>query len=215
MNNKIKVFRILITIGLLIGAVGGLFIARRFLWPKTSILKMVDVRGNKITVKLITDNFSENEPLIRAVFEALYKKNPAVFNDAIKQFKTIDALTTFAIKTERDEFVAKKQNFYFVHALIDKKPVGYLSFEVQPDKTVFMRELMIDPAYQGMGIGKLLTHTIFDIRPDVTKITLITGRSNSDALGFYKHLGFVEGPIPQTWADPKSWVGMEFTKVKN
>jgi len=175
----------------------------------------VDVRGHKITIKLITDNFSEHEPLFRAVYTALNEKHPKVFEEAIKQLKTLDAVLASAFEYEKKEFEAKEPNSYFVHAVIDKKPVGFLSFAVQPDGLVLMRNLAVDPAYQGMGIGKQLTNTIFDIKPKVTKITLLVHRANLTAIDMYKHLGFYEIPItPQKEfkPDPKDWMELEFTK---
>ena len=65
-----------------------------------------------------------------------------------------------------------------------------------------------------MGVGKELTATVFKIRPDISKATLLVSRSNLPAIGFYKHLGFVEkmpDTIPEGF-DKSAWMGMELLK---
>jgi len=90
-----------------------------------------------------------------------------------------------------------------------------LSFEVQLDGSIYARQMIVAPEYQGMGIAKHLASTIFMLRPEVTKITLITHRANSTAVNMYKSHGCVEIPIPprsQSWADPTAWIALKFTR---
>lgn len=170
--------------------------------------------GQSIIIKPITDNFSCHEELFHDVYTALYAKHPHTMDDAIKQFSTIDALIAFSYAYEQKEFEAQKPNSCFVHAILDGKPIGYVSFDVQPDGSIYARNLMVASAYQGMGFAKRLVQTIFMLRPHATKINLITGRANVTAVNMYKSHGCVEIPIPptQAWADPASWIALEYTR---
>lgn len=195
----------------------GAFGMCRFVRCNKSVLNTIhDDRSNRtIIIKRITGNFVENEPAFRASTLKLFKDHPQVMEGAFAYFPTIDAIVKASFEYEQKEFDAQKSSAYFIQALVDGKPVGYVSFDMQPNGSAYMRQLTVDPACQGMGIGKYLTFAIFTIRPEVTKITLNTNRYDISAIGFYKHIGFVEGPIiPQKDFNPDSklWLGLEFTK---
>ena len=207
--NKTKV--LIITVIFITGSVFGIFAMQH----DTPILDTMCTRsGQAVIIKPIVDNFSEHEPLFRVVYAGLYAQYPSVMVDRIKQFSSINVIARLAYEQDKKEFDAHEPTAYFIHAIIDGKPVGYLSFTLQPDGSVYADKLLIDPAYQGMGIAKHLANAIFILVPQATKVNLITHRSNLMAVNMYKQHGCVEIPIPatQAWADPKSWVGLEFTR---
>ena len=197
----------------------GTFGVYRFVSCNKPVLNTIyDARSNRtIIIKRITDNFVENEPGFRASILKLFKDHPKVMEGAFAYFPTIDAIVKSSFEYEQKEFDAQKPGAYFIHALVDGKPVGYVSFDIQPNGSAYMRQLTVDTACQGMGIGKYLAFSIFTIRPEITKITLNTNRYDVSAVGFYKHIGFAEGPLtPQKDfnPDPKLWLGLEFTKSR-
>ena len=74
--------------------------------------------------------------------------------------------------------------------------VGYISFDVrQAPEEVVIRLLCVKPSMQGRGIGRSLVQSVDQIVPRVRKVTLITRRSNTSAIQFYKKLGFQEVPF--------------------
>jgi|GEM_PF-5429905 len=170
--------------------------------------------GQTVIVKPIVNDFDTLEPLFQAVYAGLYTQHPSVMADRIKQFSSINVIAQLAYEQDKKEFDTHESTAYFVQAILDEKPIGYLSFYTQSDGSVYADKLLIDPAYQRMGISKRLVSTIFILRPEATKITLITHRANSTAVNMYKSHGCVEIPIPpdQAWADPTLWIGLEFTK---
>lgn len=81
----------------------------------------------------------------------------------------------------------------WIVAKIDDEIVGYASFntEESPDE-IYLELLCVKPTYQGQGIGKSLLYSIFQIEDNVKKLSLVTRRVNTSAIGFYKKLGFEE-----------------------
>lgn len=211
--SRIKVLSTTIVLIILVIALFGMYRCEKH---DTAVLQTVcnNRSGHTIVIKLITNNFNENEPAFCATILALYAKHPHVMDGALEQFKTIDTIASVSFEYEKKEFDAKKSGAYFVQALVDTKPIGYMSFKIQPDGSAYMRQLTVDPAAQGMGIGKLLVHSIFIVRPELQKIALTTNRANISAIGFYKHLGFTEGALISEGfdPDPKVWIGLEFIK---
>ncbi len=84
----------------------------------------------------------------------------------------------------------------FFVAFDGKRPVGFIV--VQPDcrfqgeQIPEIHELVVDPAYQGRGIGKLLMETALNHLKEkgFTKVALWVGEKNEDARRFYERLGF-------------------------
>jgi len=80
-----------------------------------------------------------------------------------------------------------------VRWLVAKKEdeiVGYVSFnfEKAPEE-VFLQLLCVKPLEQKQGIGTHLVNSVLQIER-VCKVSLVTRRSNSSAIAFYKKLGF-------------------------
>jgi len=177
--------------------------------------KIYDKNGKPVIIEqIMSGNLMENYAVFHKAFTELYADHPKVMEQALENFKSLDEFLKFAFEEwERKNFEAKKPNNYFVRAAKEGKPIGYMSFEVKNNKA-FIRNLAIDPACKGMGIGKELTAAVFKIRPDISKATLLVSRSNLPAIGFYKHLGFVEkipDPMPEFF-DSSTWMGMEMTQ---
>ncbi len=84
----------------------------------------------------------------------------------------------------------------FFVAFDQEKPVGFIV--VQPDcryqgeKIPEIHELVVDPAYQGLGIGKRLMQEALNFltKRGYQKVALWVGEKNEDARRFYERLGF-------------------------
>jgi ribosomal protein S18 acetylase RimI-like enzyme len=81
----------------------------------------------------------------------------------------------------------------WIVAKTDDEIVGYASFNIQESPhEIYLQLLCVKPAYQGQGVGKSLLYSIFQIESKVKKLSMITRRINTSAIGFYKKLGFEE-----------------------
>lgn len=82
--------------------------------------------------------------------------------------------------------------------------------------------IVVDPGFQGKGIGKMIFQTLLDTvakeRKDILRIELIARESNRRAIQFYQQIGFIvegrferriksatgefEADIPMVWFNP-------------
>lgn len=68
--------------------------------------------------------------------------------------------------------------------------VGSVSYEIKPEGTVYLSGLVIDPAYQGRGLGRTALEQVLEEVKDAPKIELLTHPDNTKAVGLYQSLGF-------------------------
>lgn len=88
--------------------------------------------------------------------------------------------------------------------------VGYQIYDDDPQGTVHLEPLAVIPHAQNRGLGKLLTASIFNLLPTVTRITLSVESENELAVKAYQAWGFAE--YEYTPPDNKD---MEYLKSKS
>lgn len=68
------------------------------------------------------------------------------------------------------------------------------------DPELYVGELVVDPQYEGRGVGRALIDAVVDHarHEGLTTITLDTGAANNNARAFYKRLGFDEEDVKLT-----------------
>lgn len=72
----------------------------------------------------------------------------------------------------------------------DEKAVGYVSYEMKSEKHAYLSDLVIDPEYQGQGLGrKALTRVLQELE-HIERIDLTAHPENKVALQLYLSLGF-------------------------
>ncbi|MFA5747280.1 MAG: GNAT family N-acetyltransferase [Candidatus Paceibacterota bacterium] len=81
-----------------------------------------------------------------------------------------------------------KNTVYFIEK--DGETVGNISYEIKESKTAYISGLMVDPRFQGQGIGKQAMAMIIEELKDMEKIELVTHPRNTKALMMYLPLGF-------------------------
>jgi len=70
--------------------------------------------------------------------------------------------------------------------------VGSISYEKKGDSWMHISGLVVDPGFQGKGIGReALTQLLVELK-GVKRIDLVTHPDNAKALKLYKSFGFVE-----------------------
>lgn len=81
---------------------------------------------------------------------------------------------------------------FFATAKKCSRVVGFVIFEIREFRNAYVTPLVVHPSMQGSGLGKELIFSILRRMPDLRRISLITMRSNDNAINFYRHIGFTE-----------------------
>ena len=69
--------------------------------------------------------------------------------------------------------------------------VGMVSYVTEPDQSVYISGLAVDPACHGRGIGReAMTHVLAEVQ-GAPRVYLLTHPENVAAVGLYTSLGFV------------------------
>ena len=93
--------------------------------------------------------------------------------------------------------------------------VGWIIFQPEPREknSVYIKDLVVKPGFQRMGIGR---HLIFSLKkiptlfPNTENIFAVFRRINHKARAFYKKYGFHESSYTQEGYDPDKFVGFEW-----
>ena len=70
------------------------------------------------------------------------------------------------------------------------KTVGHINFRIKDDGSAHVGGFVIDPKYQGKGIGRQAMELILKMAKDAPKIDLVTHPDNIKAVSLYRSLGF-------------------------
>ncbi|MFK0254729.1 GNAT family N-acetyltransferase [Streptomyces sp. NPDC090445] len=77
---------------------------------------------------------------------------------------------------------------------------GFLAWEREPDGSVCVDRLCVDPAWFRRGVASLLLRALLAEVPADRPVTVSTGAANSPAVALYERFGFVRGadfsPVP-------------------
>lgn len=80
--------------------------------------------------------------------------------------------------------------------------VGYISYEVKSPERVYISGLVINPTFQGRGIGKNALQFVLEKYADAKRIDLVTHPENHAARALYESLGFqIEKRVEDYWGD--------------
>ena len=184
-------------------------------------------------------SYGENEPqiincfvdkdgeniLIEQIFCGDLKEEKEIFVAAFtERYKNLTLeLLGLASEEERNKFMndafddepksLSGGKIYFLRARCDEKILGFVSFELEEENTIYIREFAVLPHKWRKGIGAALTKSIFIVVPTVRKVVGITRRLNQDAIDCYIKLGahFCDYSHPAyQWYDPEKYVGLEY-----
>ncbi|MBK0053739.1 acetyltransferase [Stenotrophomonas sp. S39] len=103
--------------------------------------------------------------------------------------RSVDATHDFLSADDRQAIDAKVAGFLpqaplLVAADAQDRPLGFMLVDGS-----HMEALFIDPAARGSGVGRLLLQHALAEHP---QLTTDVNAQNAQAVGFYRHLGFVE-----------------------
>lgn len=95
-----------------------------------------------------------------------------------------------AILTEEEAKEEFKNNLIFLIKL-DDIVVGSIAYETKSPDHVYISGLVVEPKYQGRGIGRAALTMLIDKFADIKRVDLVTHPQNTPALLIYLSLGFV------------------------
>ncbi len=93
------------------------------------------------------------------------------------------------------DLVHSKRETYL--AIIDEKPVGYLTFYfLEISNEVFIEDLFLIEKARNLGLGKKLMEIPFNLAKELkANVKLEVYKWNDDAIKFYENIGFEEDSI--------------------
>lgn len=168
--------------------------------------------GDRIRLAFPKENLDEEKGVFIRSFTSAYKDNQTIIND-IKNILKIDLSTSLdtSFKKEENDFISNKSDVVFITAKNEEgQTLGFVSFDREKNG-IYIRRLAIDPEFSGKGLGKLLVFSILNIWDKSTKIQLVTRRANTNALNFYKKIGFDLSNFEHPGVDPKIYCGLELS----
>jgi [ribosomal protein S18]-alanine N-acetyltransferase len=113
-------------------------------------------------------------------------RNPKTYPRSSTENEALDELTSSQV------FFIKK----------DGKVVGNIGYQMQSEDHAEITGLMVDPRYQGQGIGREALTAVLDKLKRIKRIDLVTHPENEQALSLYESNGFhVESRVENYYGD--------------
>lgn len=151
-------------------------------------------------------DLQQEETIFLKAFLNAYKDIPL---DVLK-VKDVTAFLQEAFNDERADFNNPEKEILWVVAKENNKAIGFATFEKTDNAgEVYIRQLAVDPAFQGGGVAKKMVMAILERLPEAKKLVVSTRKINIGACSFYKKLGFSETERPHDGLSPERYVGFE------
>ncbi len=147
----------------------------------------------------------------RQVFLKAFKKAYELLTLEQLGVDNLDAFLNGVFDDEVNDLANKALKVCFVTARKKGKVVGFASFNLEGNDTIYVRLMAVDQDYWRQGIGKALIFKAREVIPQARKYILMTRQVNTTAIEFYKKLGFKETTYLHAGLDPKKYVGYEYT----
>lgn len=169
-----------------------LYVPGLFLVLVTVVFSGFSTNLNKFSTKnqtiilqaCIEDDLIGAEDIFVKSFAQAYKISSENFDGFSKRAKEV-------FNKEFLSFNESTKKINWINAKKYDVVVGFIVFEnTEKPHEVYIRQMAVDPALWGNGIGTMLIGTIFETLPDTNKIVLVTRKTNTIAQSFYTKLGF-------------------------
>ncbi len=155
----------------------------------TRTFKFNDNFGKDVVCSFVDRNDDTQRELSEKDMDLYEKTTSFAFKDAPLAMRP--SREDLALPRVFNKFLACK-NVNYLRVTRNARLIGLLVFSfLDNNRTLYIQELAIDPAFHKSGIGKrlILAPAIF-LNHQVGSIILQTYKLNSNALAFYGHLGF-------------------------
>jgi len=102
----------------------------------------------------------------------------------------VTGLKTYSVTTDSEELASniQKETIYFIKS--EGAVAGDVAYEMKSEKEAYLSDLVIDPAYQGRGLGREALTLVLQELEEVERISLVTHPDNQNALALYLSFGF-------------------------
>ena len=123
-----------------------------------------------------------------------YKSLPLSRIDSDIHGESEDALADWLKRLfAKDQVIALQNAYVFTLVYKDGQLLGYTLHHVLAQSSIIhIHHFVVDPNFQGQGIGKTLLSAVIRNHPEIESIVLTTRILNAPAREFYKHQGFYE-----------------------
>lgn len=142
--------------------------------------------NNILVLPIISDNLSAE----RELFIKFQKSGFDGIGIAKEAGQFFFAMDLEAFNKDCDDYNAHSENVYFFNAIFDNKLVGYISFEVQENRAVNIRQIAIDPEMYDDSLVKELLFALFQDIPQVRYITCALRTPHKEVMSVFYELGF-------------------------
>lgn len=116
--------------------------------------------------------------------------------------KSVRNPKTYPSSANEEEALAELTNTQVYFIKKEDHVVGNISYEMNAEDHAEITGLMVDPHYQGQGIGREALTAILDKLKGVKRIDLVTHPENEQALPLYQSLGFhIESRVEDYYGD--------------
>jgi len=158
--------------------------------PSGEILTLKDIEFS-------TDDFALDMSLaLEAFFQAFKNQAPEILERHFGPDRNIQAFFSNLI-TEDDIAPFRAGQLIWVRAFLADQLVGWMTIApkfISPENS-YLSTLVVDPAFQKRGIGKVMIESIATHwLPETKEIDLVVRRINETAITFYLRLGFSWAP---------------------
>ncbi len=180
-----------------------------FAWLPVQASQMETKNKEQVALEWVTSGTLAEE---RKVFMSAFKMAYTGFSLETLKIKSLDGFLTAVFDEEVADVNDKSKKVYFVTARKAGKVVGFAAFdETKNPHEVYIRQLAVDPASWGSGIGKDLIFSILQKLPSTKKFVVMTRKVNQIARKFYLKVGFTVCNFLHEGLDPERYIGYEYT----
>lgn len=127
----------------------------------------------------------------------------------VKEYNILRQSVKWVSLNEKQAQTGINNTFYLVCARYNSEAVGMARVISDGGYVVYIADVIVNPDYQGMSIGKLMMKDIISFIRDnlvVNGPVMVNLMSAKDKEGFYKKLGFVTRPNEETGAGMFQWL---------
>lgn len=168
---------------------------------------LINCKGKQIKLFSPNGKLNAEKKVFIDSFSEAYKDIPL---DVLK-VESLPKFLNAAFEDEENDFASKKANSLFISAKDENaRVVGFVSFDNNSDH-VYIRNLAVDPEFQGCGLGKALVFCVLNEFKNCRCLKLMTRRANSRARLFYTKIGFIESAYIHQGIPPERYIGYEYS----
>ncbi len=104
--------------------------------------------------------------------------------------KKVSELKTYSAMLEESEWVEEIRKGKVFLIMLDGQVIGNISYQEKEPRHIYISGFLVDPSFQGRGIGREALRLVLEKMSDAKRIDLVTHPDNHAALRLYDAFGF-------------------------